>query len=351
MGKEIKPDRVSLLDLSKAEITEVFDKQGFEKYRGAQVFEWLMKGKNYGQMTNLPASLKETLQQRFPFQFPSIDKKLVSQIDGTVKYLFTLQDGQRIESVVMQYQHGYSICVSCQAGCRMGCAFCASTLRGLVRNLTPGEILAQVILAQADLQIKISNIVMMGIGEPLDNFDNVIRFLQLVGDKEGLNIGYRHISVSTCGLVDGIRRLAEYHFPITLSISLHFTQNKSRNEIMPVNRKWNLETLLTACSEYFAKTGRRISFEFTLIKGVNDTVEEAERLAAILKKYMGRNVPFHINLIPVNEVAERGMQASDRKSVDRFCNTLNRLGCNATVRRKLGADVNASCGQLRLNEG
>ncbi|MCI8332428.1 MAG: 23S rRNA (adenine(2503)-C(2))-methyltransferase RlmN [Clostridiales bacterium] len=342
---------VNLLDLSLSEITNVFKAAGIEKYRAGQVYHWLMKGKDYTQMANLPKALREKLQEEFPLSFPIIDKKLISEIDGTVKYLFRLHDGQGIESVVMQYKHGYSICVSSQAGCRMGCGFCASTLRGLVRNLTPGEILSQIIMAQADLGIRISNVVMMGIGEPFDNFENVVRFLQLVNADEGPRIGYRHISLSTCGVVDGIERLASYNFPITLSISLHFAEDEQRSKIMPVNRKWNIETLLNACSNYFAKTGRRISFEYTLIKGINDTPGEAEKLAKLLKKHMGRDVPFHINLIPVNEVTESGMKTTDKGSVERFCQVLTRFGCNATVRRTLGADVNASCGQLRLSEG
>ncbi|MCI8589855.1 MAG: 23S rRNA (adenine(2503)-C(2))-methyltransferase RlmN [Clostridiales bacterium] len=344
-------NRVNLLDLSLSEITSVFEAAGIPKYRAGQVYQWLMKGKGYEQMGNLPKTLREQLQEMFPLSFPVIAKKLVSKLDSTVKYLFRLHDGQCIESVVMQYKHGYSICVSSQAGCRMGCGFCASTLRGLVRNLTPGEILSQIIVAQADLGIRISNVVMMGIGEPFDNFENVVRFLQLVNAEEGLQIGYRHISLSTCGVVEGIERLSAYNFPITLSISLHFTDNEQRSKIMPINRKWNIETLLTACSAYFAKTGRRISFEYTLIKGINDTPGEAEKLAKLLKKHMGRDVPFHINLIPVNEVTESGMKKADKSSVERFCQVLTRFGCNATVRRTLGADVNASCGQLRLNEG
>jgi len=233
----------------------------------------------------------------------------------------------------------------------MGCGFCASTLNGLTRNLEPSEMLGQVIVASRDAGIRISNVVMMGIGEPLDNYDNVLRFLRLVNDENGLNIGYRHISLSTCGVVDGIKSLEKENLPITLSISLHFTRDDERGEMMPINKKWNIDKLLSACSNYFKATGRRISFEFTLIKGKNDNVTVARELAHLLKKYMGTSTPVHVNLIPVNEVAERGLKPSERNSVNVFCKTLNDLGINATVRRKLGSDVNASCGQLRYNEG
>lgn len=340
-----------LLNMTLAEVTECFAAENLPRYRAKQVYEWLLKGRTYEQMHNLPAALRQMLAHKYPQRLPQIDRKLVSRIDGTVKYLFSLHDGQKIESVVMKYEHGYSICISCQAGCRMGCGFCASTLKGLARNLEPSEMLGQIIVAQRDLEIRISNVVMMGIGEPMDNFEHVIRFLALVNADEGLKIGYRHISVSTCGVVDGIYRLAEYDLPITLSVSLHFTDNVQRSEMMPVNRKWNIHALLTACSFYFKKTGRRISFEFTLIKGKNDTVQNAKELACLLKTYMGDRTPMHVNLIPVNEVSERGWIPSDRNSVTIFCKTLNDLGVNATVRRKLGSDVNASCGQLRFNEG
>ena len=339
------------LNMTLDEITECLVAENLPRYRAKQIYEWLLKGKTYEQMHNLPIALRQMLAHKYPQCLPQIDRKLVSRVDGTVKYLFSLHDGQKIESVVMKYEHGYSICISCQAGCRMGCRFCASTLKGLERNLEPSEMLGQIIVAQRDLEIRISNVVMMGIGEPMDNFDHVVRFLALVNANEGLNIGYRHISVSTCGVVDGIYRLAEYDFPITLSVSLHFTDDVQRSEMMPVNRKWDIHALLTACSFYFKKTGRRISFEFTLIKGKNDTVQNAEKLAVLLRTYMGNRTPIHVNLIPVNEVSERGWRPSDRNSVALFCKTLNDLGVNATVRRKLGWDVNASCGQLRFNEG
>ena len=340
-----------LLNLTLSEIEELFVCQGIPRFRAKQVYGWLIKGHDFSEMNNLPRALRDELNDKYPLSLPKIYRKYVSRIDGTVKYLFELSDGQKIESVLMKYEHGYSICISCQAGCRMGCGFCASTLNGLYRNLEPAEILGQVIVASRDAGIRISNIVMMGIGEPLDNFDNVIRFLRLVNDKNGLNIGYRHISVSTCGVVDGIKALSMVNIPITLSISLHFTRDGERSEMMPINRKWNIAALLTACSDYFKKTGRRISFEFTLIRGKNDSTVIAEELAALLKKYLGASTPVHVNLIPVNEVTERGLKPSERGRVNEFCKTLNDLGINATVRRKLGSDVNASCGQLRYNEG
>ncbi len=340
-----------LLNLTLSEIEELFIFQGLPKFRAKQVYGWLIKGYDYHEMNNLPKALREELSDKYPLSMPRVYKKFVSRIDGTVKYLFELHDGQKIESVLMKYEHGYSICISCQAGCRMGCGFCASTLNGLCRDLEPSEILGQVIAASRDAGVRISNIVMMGIGEPLDNFDNVIRFLKLVNDENGLNIGYRHISVSTCGVVDGIKALAEVNIPITLSISLHFTRDEERSAMMPINKKWNIVALLSACSDYFKKTGRRISFEFTLIRGHNDSVDVAKELAALLKKHMGSSTPMHVNLIPVNEVSERGLKPAERAKVNEFCKTLNDLGINATVRRKLGSDVNASCGQLRYNEG
>ncbi|MBQ4108208.1 MAG: 23S rRNA (adenine(2503)-C(2))-methyltransferase RlmN, partial [Clostridia bacterium] len=266
-----------------------------------------------------------------------------SKIDGTQKYLFKLYDGELIESVFMRYQHGNTLCISSQVGCRMGCKFCASTLLGRTRDLLPSEMLGQIIAAEKDTGERISNVVMMGIGEPLDNYDNTIKFLKLVSSDDGLNIGLRHISVSTCGLVDKIERLSEENLPVTLSISLHAYDNSVRDEIMPVNKKYPIEVLLGACQKYFEKTSRRISFEYTLIAGKNDTAEGACRLAAIIKKYI--KSPCHVNLIPLNEVKETKLETS--KNVTNFKNKLLSLGINATVRRRLGADINASCGQLR----
>lgn len=318
------------------------------KYRAAQIAEWLKKGAAFSEMTNLPKALLATLEEKAFLSYPTIAEKYVSKLDGTVKFLFRMRDGEYVESVVMQYEHGYSICLSTQAGCRMGCRFCASTIGGKVRDLLAGEILGEILAAQKDLHITISNIVLMGIGEPLDNYDNVLRFLRLVNSEKGLNIGYRHISLSTCGLVDRIYDLAKEDMPLTLSISLHAADNATRSEIMPINRRYDLDALLKACRDYFDTTGRRISFEYTLITGKNDSLDTARALAALLKKYLGKR-PFHVNLIPVNEVSESKFKRGDKASIRAFEAELLRLSINATVRRTLGADINASCGQLRHN--
>ena len=318
------------------------------KFRAIQISEWIRRGVNFSEMTNLSAKLIAELNEKAWLSYPTIFEKYVSQIDGTVKFLYRMHDGEYVESVVMQYEHGYSICLSTQAGCRMGCRFCASTIGGRVRDLFPGEILGQILVAERELSIRISNIVLMGIGEPLDNYDNVIRFLRLVNSEKGLNIGYRHISLSTCGLADRIYKLAEEEMPLTLSISLHAATDETRSEIMPVNKRFPLDALLTACRDYFDKTGRRISFEYTLIAGKNDSKENAKQLAGLLKKYLGKR-PFHVNLIPVNEVEESGFKRGNKASVLQFSKELNALSVNATVRRTLGSDINASCGQLRHN--
>ena len=304
------------------------------------------KGAAFEEMTNLPAAFKNTIQEHALYALPEVASKLVSRIDGTVKFLFRLHDGQYVESVVMDYEHGLSICISSQAGCRMGCKFCASTLQGKDRDLLPSELLGQVLVAQKEIGKRISSLVMMGIGEPLDNYDNVIRFLHLITSPDGLNLGARHISLSTCGVVDKIYALATEDLQITLSISLHAYDDEKRSAIMPVNNKWNIDKLLTACAHYFSVTGRRISFEYTLISGVNDDVEGAKKLAKLLKSYM-KNMPLHVNLIPVNPVEERGFDRSSKERVEQFKQTLIKEHVNATVRRKLGSDIDASCGQLR----
>lgn len=341
---------IDLMQASYNEICDIIASLGYPSFRAKQIYGWAIKGTPIDKMTNLPNGLRQKLAEQGCFVFlPHIEQKLVSSIDGTVKYLFSLRDGQLIESVVMKYQHGNTICVSSQAGCRMGCKFCASTLRGLERNLTASEILGQVIAAQNDIGERISNIVMMGIGEPLDNYDNVIHFLRLVNSPDGLNIGYRHISISTCGVVSGIQQLAAEDLPITLSISLHNIITAERKKIMPITAKWSVEELLAACRDYFNKTGRRISFEYTLISGENDTEIHAEKLAKGLISAMGRETPLHVNLIPLNDVNERNYKRSDKNAVRAFQNRLISLGINATVRRRLGPDINASCGQLRYN--
>ena len=333
-----------LLSLSLAELETYLVSIGEPKFRAKQIFGWLMKGRDLDGLNNVPRALTEKLKGDAFVSSVKLEEKRVSS-DGTQKFLFSLYDGERIESVLMKYERGYTVCISTEAGCPMGCAFCASTLGGLSRRLLPGEMLSQVMYAQAEAGEKLSGIVLMGIGEPLDNYDNVLKFLRLVGSPDGLNIGYRHISLSTCGLVDKIYRLAEEDLPITLSISLHASDNETRSALMPVNKKWCIEELLVACRDYFAKTGRRISFEYTLAAGKNDTEKDARALSAILKKYCG-DMPLHVNLIPVNATG-RGFSPSDRANVNRFAEVLEKNHIVATVRRHLGGDINASCGQLR----
>ena len=344
--------KIDLLSLDKDELTEFFIQIGEPKYRASQLFTQMHKGLLLDEITNISKATKAKISELASYSLPVIEQKLVSAIDGTVKYLFGLCDGNCIESVIMRYEHGITICISSQVGCRMGCRFCASTIDGRVRDLAPSELLGQIIAAERDLGERISNIVMMGIGEPLDNYGNVIKFLHLVGDKDGLNIGYRHISLSTCGIVPKIKELEKENLPITLSISLHASNDEKRSEIMPINRKYGIGELLDACRSYFAATGRRISFEYTLISGKNDSVGDAEELASLLKsKLRSKNVSMHINvnIIPVNEVDERDFVHSDKKAISLFAATLEKRGIRATVRRKLGSDINASCGQLRRN--
>ncbi|MBO7303109.1 MAG: 23S rRNA (adenine(2503)-C(2))-methyltransferase RlmN [Clostridia bacterium] len=345
-------NKTDLLSLYPDELTELVLSIGEPKYRANQIFTQIHKGISPEDITNIGKETKRKLSEISYFSLPKIRLKLVSAIDGTVKYLFELSDGNTVESVVMKYKHGNTICVSSQVGCRMGCAFCASTIGGKVRDLTASEILGQILTAQNDTGVRISNIVMMGIGEPLDNYDNVIRFLKLVGNENGLNIGYRHISLSTCGLVDKIDMLAKESFPITLSISLHASNDETRSSIMPINRKWGVNELLDACLRYYIKTKRRISFEYTLISGKNDSVASAIELASLLNKKLRPKslcepFPIHVNLIPVNPVNETEFSASDKAAVEKFAATLEQKGIRATIRRRLGADINASCGQLR----
>lgn len=337
-----------ILCMMPSELEELLLGFGEKAYKAKQIFAWLHRGAGFDEMSDISKKTRALLEESTTLVYPSIVQKQVSGLDGTVKYLFSMYDGQLIESVVMRYKHGNSICISSQAGCRMGCKFCASTLGGKARDLSAGEMLSQIIVAQKDIGERIDNVVMMGIGEPLDNYDNVIRFLDLVGAKGGLNIGYRHISLSTCGLVDKIYRLAEESYPITLSISLHATSDSERSEIMPINKKWGIDELLSACRAYFDKTGRRISFEYTLIHGKNDSPAHAKHLAGLLLRYFDKS-PFHVNIIPVNNVTESGFTAGDESSIKRFIDVLERSGVNATRRRKLGSDIDASCGQLRHN--
>lgn len=341
--------KTDILSIGRTAAESLLTGLGEPAWRAGQIMEWAWKGVDFPGMTNLPVSLREKLASRATLNLPRIERKLVSAVDGTIKYLFGLADGQAIESVVMCYRHGNTICVSSQAGCRMGCRFCASNTGGLVRNLEISELCGQVIMARRDTGERIDGIVLMGIGEPLDNYDNVLGFIRLASSAEGLNIGSRHISLSTCGVVDKIYRLADEGLQITLSVSLHACSDEERSALMPVNNRWKIDELLRACRAYFDKTGRRISFEYTLIAGVNDTPAHADRLAGLLSRYFGKNVPYHVNLIPLNKVEGRGFTGSG--AADRFARTLARLHVNATVRRRLGPDIDASCGQLRVQRG
>ncbi len=342
---------IDLYSMLPTELEEYFISIGEPKFRAKQVFARLHKGEKISEITTLSKALRERLVNETLDTLPTVAEKLTSKIDGTVKYLFSLHDGACIESVFMKYKHGNTLCISSQVGCRMGCKFCASTIGGRVRDLLPSELLGQVIAAERDSGERISNIVMMGIGEPLDNYDNVIKFLHLVNHPDGLNIGYRHISLSTCGVVSGINKLAEENLPITLSISLHAANDKSRSEIMPINNKWCVAELLSACVAYYEKTGRRISFEYTLISGKNDSESDAAELAELLTQaFRECGAPIHVNLIRVNEVKETGFKKGSAESVNAFARVLEKRGVTATVRRKLGSDVNAACGQLRRSK-
>lgn len=316
---------------------------GEPEYRARQIFKWLQSGvSSFDEMTNVPKSLRDKLKDKSYIACCTIERKFQSKIDETVKYLFELYDGEFIESVLMKYEHGYTVCISTQVGCNMGCKFCASGLYGKTRDLTASEMLSQITAIQRDNDIRVSNVVMMGMGEPLDNFENSAKFLRLVSDEIGLNIGLRHISLSTCGVVKGIDKLATLNMPITLSVSLHAPFDDIRNNIMPINRKWNIQSLISACKRYQAVTTRRISFEYALISGVNDTDACAKELARITK-----GILCHINLIPANPVNENSFSKPQRGKINSFRNLLRSYGLTATVRRTLGSDIDASCGQLR----
>ena len=339
--------KTDLKSMTLAEMQDAFRALGEPAFRAKQVFTWLHRGaESFGEMTNLSKPLREKLDGLYTITVPRLARAQRSQKDGTIKYLWRLADGNCVESVVMQYHHGNTICISSEVGCPMGCKFCASTLGGLVRRLAPSELLDQVIFSQKESGLPISNIVLMGIGEPLDNFDAVMRFLELVNSPEGLNIGMRHISLSTCGLVDKIEKLAERKLQLTLSVSLHSPDDESRSRIMPVNRRWGVDTLLAACRDYFEKTGRRVSFEYTMIDGVSDSEQQAQLLA---RKLQG--MAAHVNLIPLNSVEETGLRTSTHAAIARFQEILQQHGVTATVRRTLGSDIDASCGQLRRRYG
>ena len=344
-------DKLDLRSYTKEELIDFFLSIGEKKFRAEQFFSWLSSGKAVSEMTNLSLSLREKIEGVMLETLPKIEEKLVSKIDGTVKYLFRLYDGSLIESVLMKYKHGNTLCISTQVGCRMGCRFCASTIGGKVRDLLPSEMLGEIIVAACESGERVSNVVMMGIGEPLDNFDNVLRFLTLVNQEGGPNIGYRHISLSTSGLAPEIKRLADSLLPITLSISLHAATDEKRSLLMPVNRKYNLASLMDACRYYYLKTGRRISFEYTLISGQNDTDADALEIASLLKgAFKNTDAPLHVNLIRVNEVKERDFKAGSTEGAHKFAKRLESLGIVATVRRRLGKDINGACGQLRQSK-
>ena len=336
MGKDI-------LSMLPQKIERDFISMGEQKFRAGQVFQWLSRGvRDFEDMTNISKPLREKLKENYELYRPKVLSKQVSKLDGTIKYLWELKDGNAVETVVMSYKHGNTVCISTQVGCRQGCAFCASTIGGLVRCLEPGEMLDEVMFSQIDSGKEISNIVLMGIGEPLDNFDNVMRFLQLVNHPKGMNIGMRHISLSTCGLTERFEELAERDLQLTLSVSLHAPDDETRSKIMPANRGRGVEQLIECCRKYYEKTGRRISFEYAMIDGVNDT----EYHAKLLAKH-ARYVSAHVNLIPLNHVEERQFQPSTPEHMKAFIKILEDAGVNVTVRRKLGGDVDASCGQLR----
>ena len=327
--------------MTQEELTAWLKELGEPSFRAKQIFRWLYRGvRSFDEMTDLSKALREKLAGATLLTPPTVARKQVSAQDGTIKYLWELADGNCVESVLMRYQHGNTVCISCQVGCRMGCAFCASTIAGKVRDLTPAEMLDQVLFTQLDSGAPVSNIVLMGIGEPLDNFDTVLRFLELVNHPDGLNIGMRHISLSTCGLAEQIDKLAGYRLQLTLSVSLHAPDDETRSKIMPVNRSYGVERLLDSCRRYFETTGRRISYEYAMIDGVNDADWQADLLARRL-----RGMPAHVNLIGLNEVEESPLKPSRRMAA--FQKRLEDHGVTVTVRRKLGGDIDASCGQLR----
>ena len=332
-----------LKSMTLAEMQDAFAAIGEPKFRAKQVFTWLHRGAvSFDAMTNLSKPLREKLDGLYYITAPSVARKQVSKLDGTIKYLWELSDGNCVETVLMRYHYGNTVCISTEVGCRMGCAFCASTIGGLVRRLEPYEMLDEVLFTQVDSGLPISHIVLMGIGEPLDNFDNVMRFLELVNSPEGMNISMRHISLSTCGLVPKIDELAKRKLQLTLSVSLHAPNDEVRDRIMPVNKAYPSEELLAACRRYYQATSRRISFEYAMIDGVNDRPEDAKELLRRLK-----GLPAHFNLIPLNHVEESPLKPSTRAAVAAFQNILEDGGVTATVRRTLGGDIDASCGQLR----
>ena len=331
-----------LLSMTQAELAAFCAGQGLPAYRAAQLFAWLQRGALYEEMTNLPLALRRSLAEAAPLRYPRIAQKFVSRLDGTVKYVYELFDGEHIESVVMRYHHGTTICISSQVGCRMGCRFCASTLDGLERNLTTAEMLDQIYRIQEDTGERVSNLVVMGTGEPMDNYDNLVRFVRLLSSQEGLNISQRNITVSTCGIVPNMYKLADEGLQITLALSLHAPNDEKRRELMPIANKYSIDEILDACRNYFAKTGRRITFEYSLVGGKNDSEADAKELSARIS-----DINCHVNLIPVNPIKERDYVKSTKKVVENFKNKLEKYGINVTIRREMGADIDGACGQLR----
>jgi len=329
------------------DIRAAMREMGHSEFHGDQIFKWLHSGvRSFDEMTNISKSLRAELEARYYITVPEIIKKQVSKTDGTIKYLWKLRDGNSVESVIMKYKYGNTICISSQVGCRMGCMFCASTIGGLIRNLEPSEMIDQVLFAQSDSRERISHIVLMGIGEPLDNFDNVLQFLKLVNHPDGLNIGMRHISLSTCGLLEKVDKISTYNLQLTLSLSLHAPDDETRSRIMPVNKAYGVDRILDTCAKYYKTTGRRISFEYAMIDGVNDTPYHAKLLAEKLG-----GMGCHVNLIPLNNVEESPLKPSTPEHLRNFIDILRKNNINVTVRRKLGSDIDASCGQLRRKAG
>lgn len=336
-------NKTDIKSLELFQLQNLFAELGQPQYRAGQVYKWLHSAvTSFDEMTNLPKSLRDKLKEEFYITVPFEARKQVSASDGTVKFLWELNDGNFVESVIMSYHHGNTVCISTEVGCRMGCAFCASTLNGLIRGLEPSEMLDQVMFGEKHSGKKISNIVLMGTGEPLDNYDNVMKFLRLVNSEKGMNIGMRHISLSTCGLAPRIDQLAEENLQLTLSVSLHAPDDETRSKIMPVNRAYDVQRLMGACRSYFEKTGRRISFEYAMIDGVNDSIRQADILAGLLK-----GMPAHVNLIPLNNVDESPLKPSSHEAIKAFMARLESHGVTVTIRRSLGGDIDAACGQLR----
>lgn len=336
-------NKVALKNMTEEELKEFLKSIGEKPFRGTQIFSWIYKGaKTFDDMNNIPKSLREKLEKVSYIGNIKQELALESKVDKCKKYLFELNDGNIVETVMMDYGDRITVCISNQVGCRMGCKFCASTLEGMVRNLTAGEILSEVLIGQKLLGERISNIVLMGSGEPLDNYDNVMKFLEIVNADYGLNIGQRHITLSTCGLVPKIREMADKEMQVTLAISLHAVSDEKRKTIMPIANKYSISEILDACNYYIEKTGRRITFEYSLVSGVNDTKEDAKSLGRLLKGML-----CHVNLIPVNEIKENEFKKSTKKDIETFLNTLKTYGVEATVRREMGSDINAACGQLR----